>query len=621
MSIFNRTFSAFIFVLFAILLTTGCVAFPPGGMSSVPRAITILISSNTGSNFTPCGCHSGKWGGMPRRGSMFSTVQQEESVKQPPWPVFIVDTGDVTQGSNAEIQAKKDQYIFESYKVIGYDLVNVGMDELRLGAAQINKFGTELGIPWGSVNTFASGAYPPLSTTPVPPAPGASTPPQQNPPAGQSPDGSTTHQPPDTPSTPPPSSGDADPAPPTGAEPKGAPGAADTSDGTTATSAPSTEPLFATSRIVERPANSGFKVGFIGAMIQDGARLNAVQGVSFEPYNDAIVKEITNLKKSRVSFIVLVCDSDANDLDTLLSQEVKDGVNVVIGGRKRLDQSPNARFDPLNKNFDPSTVSTESGEPAVLQSDTTATDKPRVDEKTIINKLQTVAAPLFVPKAGGRGRLVTHLDITLNSSAKIVDYQYEEMEVSDKFEDDPRMDAIALKYDTEVLSEELNARVTRNYSGSQACYRCHPNFEAVWAGTGHFKAYDTIVKDNKLDDRSCTRCHAAGYNEEPRLLTYNLIPEALRNIGCEACHPNGARHIQLQDNINKMTPEQRKNVTTSDPIATPAVAETCTICHTGEWGVGFIFAEQIEKAKAICMGVANPTTVPPPEAPAVSGGQ
>jgi hypothetical protein len=307
----------------------------------------------------------------------------------------------------------------------------------------------------------------------------------------------------------------------------------------------------------------------------------------------------------------------------MLSDEVKDGLNVVIGGRARLDQSPNARQNPLNKNYDPSAVSGSMPEPVKGPADEIVKEKAaQVDQIAAINTLEPIPSPMFVPKAGGRGRLVTRLDITFNSSGKIVDYQWQEIEVSDKFEDDTRMDQIARGYDTEILSKELNAAVGRNYAGSQACYKCHPAFEAVWAKTGHFKAYDTIVSDNKLEDRTCTRCHAAGYAEEPRLLTYDLIPENLKYIGCEGCHVNGQRHIQLQDNLAKMTPEQRANATTTDPIKNPIEPSACALCHTGKYGVGWDGIKGIQDAKAICMAIPNPWVVPQPdEATPTPGGQ
>ena len=600
MSSVNRILKALILIAGVMVFLTGCVAFPAGSTQTVPKSITILISSNTASNFAPCGCHSGKWGGMPRRGTMFANVQQEVAAKQPAWPVFVVDTGDVTQGSNADIQAKKDGYIFQSYQVIGYDMVNVGMDETKLGVDQLNKFATELGIPWSSCNSFAAGVYPPLPTAPAAPPPGSSNSLQQSLP-NQSQDGSTTRAPSET--------GNPDAEPSEDAQAQAAPVAG-------------AQPVFAISRIVERPTGSGFKVGFIGAMVEEGARLNAIQGFSFAPYNEAILKEIQTLKKAKVGFIVLLCDSNANNLDTMLSQEVKDGVDIVVGGVGRLAQSPNARSNPLNKSFDVGTLSMTQPEQVQGQKDASGkTQPPQINEDEIISKLQPVGSPLFVPKAGGRGRLVTRLDLTLNSSGKIVDYQSEEMEVSDKHNDDPRMDLIAKGYDTEVLAQELNGRIGRNYAGSQACYKCHPNFQSVWADFRHFKAYDRIVKDNKLGDRSCTRCHAAGYIEEPRLLTYDLIPETHRDIGCEGCHPNGGRHIQLQDNIAKMTPEQRKNMTTTDSITTPIAPSTCIVCHTGQYGVGFDAAKAIQEAKAKCMAVQNPTVVPPPDSAPQSGGQ
>ena len=175
------------------------------------------------------------------------------------------------------------------------------------------------------------------------------------------------------------------------------------------------------------------------------------------------------------------------------------------------------------------------------------------------------------------------------------------------------MTDIARGYDKDVLTEELNSRVVTEWSGSKACYECHPGFESVWAKQGHFKSYETISDAKALDDRSCTRCHALGYNKEPRLLTYDLIPDSVREVGCEGCHPDGERHVTLQKQLAAMTPEARANATITDPIKNPAEGSMCLTCHTGKSGVGFDPVAAIAAAKEICMSVPNPTVTPPPQ--------
>ena len=404
-------------ILFAAM-TVGCVPinlFHPG---TIPRQITFLISSNTVSNFTPCGCHSGKWGGMPRRGSIFAQTQDEVAKKPKPWPVLQVDTGDVSQGSTNGIQAKKDDYIFQSYKVMKYDAVAVGMSDLRLGADALKKYGTDDSVPWIACNVFQPNVFPALPDVtppantqpqnPQPPVGGPTTvPPATTTPGQVPPPGSPTPPP-----TPAPSSGNAQAAtPPSGAANAGGQG---TPSAGANNAPPSKDPIFATSVIVTKPEAPGFKIAFIGAMVQDNTRLNTVQGYSFQPYNDAIEKEINRLRGSeKVDFIVLVCDSDDIDLDQQLSQQVKDGIDMCIGGRVNLPVSPNATADPYNSLY-VSPKSTSQTEPATNPNQAA----PQKTDDEIVDSLNPIPKPFFIQKAQPRGRLVTRLDIVLNSSGK-----------------------------------------------------------------------------------------------------------------------------------------------------------------------------------------------------------
>jgi hypothetical protein len=524
--------------------------------------------------------------------------------------VLLVDTGDVSQGSTSSIQTLKDKYIFESYQVIGYDLVNLGMNDLRLGMDKLVSFGTDLSIPWASCNTYRKNVYPelPVEPTPTPPQTPANPGPQM--PGGNTPPGSSGG--PVRP-TPPPSSGNADPTN------QAAQGTADSTQTPPAPQLSEEEYKqlpFAPYRIVKKPEAPGFKIGLIGAMVEEGARLNGfIDQCSFEPYEEAIKNSIDELKRQGVDFIVLVCDSDAPDIKTQLSDELQQNINMVIGGRQRPAPSENSVYNPLNERmYNPEMVPpappTEEGQTTEQppQQSNPQTERKSTDE--IINGLTPLPAPLFVPKAGARGRLVTRLDLTLNSSGRIVDYQFQEINVSDEYKDDPRMASIAEGFDRDVLTEELVPRVNVKIAGSTACYECHPAFEALWKDTRHFRSYETIAQSTDAGNRDCTRCHAIGFTEEPRLLTYDLIPENLRQVGCEGCHPNGQMHINLQKSLARMTPEQRANATITDSMVGPVLDATCIICHTGEYGVNWNGAAAIEEAMGKCKSVPNPTVMP-----------
>jgi hypothetical protein len=554
-----------------------------------------MISSNTVSNFTPCGCSSGKWGGMPRRGTIFQKVDDEVS-----WPFIPVDTGDVTQGATSDIQVLKDDYIFQAYNVLGYDVVNVGLSELRLGVDKLKQIGDTYNIKWVCSNIYSAGVFPELPITAVQPPTNPAVPPQSDPSSETDPEPSPT----------PPATGE-NPDPPenTGTE-----------NNETGTTEPvSTEPLFPPYVIVEPAEAPGFKIAFLGVMIQDAGRLNPLStDFSFEPYQDAIRRNVDKLRNvEKVDLIVLLSDSDqfAPDFDTA---SIFEGVDIAVGGRSYIEPSPNSALNPLSTQFNEEQALNymrESGQ--LTEEEGTQTETPETAEngqngQSEIAKnieLQPLDLPLLVPKGQSRGRLVRRLDLFFNGSGKIVDYNTVEIRVDETNEDDPRMAEIALGYDTNVLSVELNNRVTRQFAGSQACEECHPGFIAAWADFGHFKSYDAVQTSTTPQDRECTRCHAIGFTDEPRLLTYELIPEQLRNVGCEGCHQRGYQHITLQNHLANLSPEDRGTVTTTDAMSTETLAATCQKCHSDyhEWSPEFNFEAAMETARGICMNVGNQT--------------
>ncbi len=539
----------------------GCLEYGPGEVKVIPKRLTFLVSSNTVTNFTPCGCHS-QTGGMPRRGTIFKNVDAET-----PWPLMLVDTGNVSQGSTSEVQATKDMYIFQSYEILDYDFVNLGINDLRLGQENLLQAGEEYGIPWTSSNIFEEGALDPLPFDPQDPMGTGGT------------------------------SSSTDPVGTSNAT-----GAGDnpTDDGAVP-EPPDSEPVFEPYRIVN---HEGYKIAFIGAMVHDAPRLNQTPNFSFEAYTDSIRRTVDILRNDeKVDLIVLVCDADT--LDGVNTEVAFAGTDIVFGGRTNRQQSPNARANPTNPFYSPPNPNQRNpasdinpNQPGDAQEGAEGTEDS--EERVILDPLET---PLLFPKAMNRGRAVWRVDIWLDETGNIVDYFTREIHVDDNQEDDPRLAEVARGYDTDVHSDELLRQVRRQFSGSVACDTCHPGFMDAWSSHGHFHAYETIEEADELGDRSCTECHAIGFIDEPRLLTYDLIPETHRNVGCEGCHPNGQSHINHQTHLARLDSADRSSVTTVDPISSEVARSTCMECHTGERGRMDIEAV-IEEARAMCQSIS-----------------
>jgi 2',3'-cyclic-nucleotide 2'-phosphodiesterase (5'-nucleotidase family) len=319
------------------------------------------------------------------RGAVFNKVDLEVD-----WPFVQIDTGDITQGSTGEIQLIKDDYIFQAYKVMGYDVVNVGLNELRLGIDKLKTIGDEYNIYWISSNTYSPGIYPDL---PIPDYIDPSN--LQN-----------NDLSPDNPDDNPGADGN-DQAAPTAAD---------------------TLPLFKPYLIVELPEAPGYKIGFIGAMIQDAGRLNPLRNdFSFEPYAEAIQRNVEILRnEEKVDLVILLSDADNYTAD-VLSDEVFSGIDIVIGSRNALAVSSNASFNPLNPYFNETMALNyldESGQAAVDESNGETSEESEGEEidpfADIV--LQPLTTPLMVPKAENRGRLVLRLDIFLDASVTVRTY-------------------------------------------------------------------------------------------------------------------------------------------------------------------------------------------------------
>jgi len=85
------------------------------------------------------------------------------------------------------------------------------------------------------------------------------------------------------------------------------------------------------------------------------------------------------------------------------------------------------------------------------------------------------------------------------------------------------------------------------YAGSQSCARCHQEAFAVWQSSRHANAWASLKKVNKQFDSECISCHVIGYGSEGGFHSEQESPQLL-NVGCEACHGPGKKHISNQRN-------------------------------------------------------------------------
>jgi len=107
-------------------------------------------------------------------------------------------------------------------------------------------------------------------------------------------------------------------------------------------------------------------------------------------------------------------------------------------------------------------------------------------------------------------------------------------------------------------------RAVSTYVSSETCAGCHPAEAAVWSGSAHAGARDTLVAADKGYDPTCLSCHVTGMMHPGGFAGMKETP-TLEHVGCESCHGPGSEHAAA-------------------PAAgygeLPGGPEACVACHT-----------------------------------------
>lgn len=141
---------------------------------------------------------------------------------------------------------------------------------------------------------------------------------------------------------------------------------------------------------------------------------------------------------------------------------------------------------------------------------------------------------------------------------------------------------------------------SKTFVGAEACKACHAPAHAFWSSqvvrlpakdkdgraivrmSGHARAWDTLVADDKDSDRSCVGCHSVGFAEAGGACkTSDIVSRGLQGVQCESCHGPGSVHAASARKI--------------DIVRAPEEAQ-CRACHrvphiaTTE---SFVFSERL----------------------------
>ncbi|MBU0517240.1 MAG: cytochrome c family protein [Proteobacteria bacterium] len=101
------------------------------------------------------------------------------------------------------------------------------------------------------------------------------------------------------------------------------------------------------------------------------------------------------------------------------------------------------------------------------------------------------------------------------------------------------------------------------YVGSKKCASCHEeNYGRYVKYSKKSRSYRSIRRMQRgltaAERRDCYRCHTTAYGLPGGFVSLAETPHQ-QNVGCEACHGPGSRHVKSEDkkDITRQVPNQR----------------------------------------------------------------
>jgi len=187
---------------------------------------------------------------------------------------------------------------------------------------------------------------------------------------------------------------------------------------------------------------------------------------------------------------------------------------------------------------------------------------------------------------GGKAKVTSHklyfLDREFDESERIVKL-YDEYNLKVKELAEKSRAAAMADLDTRMrergIDPEKYRRDSKVYAGSSACKSCHEDTYEAWEKSEHAHAWNRLKERGQDFDPECTGCHSTGAMVRGGFVDAKLTPDLI-NVGCEACHGPGLKHISKPKAGYGSTGEA-----------------VCRECHTDERNPDFDYDTLWEKIK------------------------
>jgi hypothetical protein len=300
------------------------------------------------------------------------------------------------------------------------------------------------------------------------------------------------------------------------------------------------KPVFEPYRIVRR---HGFSIAIVGVLDPRAVEDTLGDGLQIAPMEPVLTSLLGELR-ARADLIVLLAFADETALEKLAEQFFEP--HLVLGGKVSQPAQAVKRVNRSLVYF----VTNESRALGILKLKLAKNAAPELAHNEIFLLHDKIPQDeLFTKMARDYRKEVRHAKLAV---------------------DDP-----------ENLAAGMipGVRVSATYVGSEACLKCHPTAAAVWAKSGHAKAFATLVEREADADPKCIGCHAIGFGMVSGYRR-EFGGTRLVNTGCESCHGPGSLHVR-----------QREGDATINFTYRPLGAGDCIKCHYGEFSRPFKWDE------------------------------
>jgi len=192
---------------------------------------------------------------------------------------------------------------------------------------------------------------------------------------------------------------------------------------------------------------------------------------------------------------------------------------------------------------------------------------------------------VYIVKAGTSGEGIGNLTLSLDDDGNIQNAQGGIITLSEDVPEDDTVAAIIDSYHKSLkdYAEELIVVEQKTpeqgwyYTGAVVCAQCHVRQSGHWRGTGHPRAFTTLVDRSQDYNPECIKCHITGYGYAGGFELPDTTPER-GGVQCEMCHGPGGEHVE----------------TLTTPYGETS-RDVCITCHTQDHSPDFDYDTYNEK--------------------------